>query len=109
MNPDSLEKVLARYGPTGPPDGLKDQLLEVASYRERGRRRARRILTAAGAAALVAAFVNFQADHVYEEAIRVSQGSAQPQSAGVNIPMSVVSVHIPGARAFVAWNGGSHE
>ena len=109
MNDESFEQELACYEPSGPPSGLREEVLKTAFARERTRKRTWSLLTIGGLTLLTAAFLNVTADRLYQEAIRVAGGDSQLGANEVVARASLLSLQIPGARDLLRWNGGSHE
>ena len=109
MNLESLEQKLTRYEPSGPRPKLRDELLDSATFRVRSRRRME-LAGALIATILVASFVlHGYANRVYEEGVRFANGNSQPVSSATVARASVLSIHVPGARALLEWNGGLNE
>ena len=87
MTLDSVEQRLARYSPSAPPPGLRDEILDGVARRV-ARRRTRRILIAIFGAPLIAgALVQALAVNTYQQAMMVANGTSRP------VPRRVMAAH----------------
>ena len=109
MDIESVERRLARYEPSAPPSGLKEELANTVLLRARQRRNARLLTTLAAVVFVASVIVNVKADHMYEEAVQIANWKSQSASAERVVAAPVLSTQIPGAHALLKWNGGQYD
>jgi hypothetical protein len=107
MTLDPIEQALARYSPSAPPPGFKDEVIEAVVCRLARRRRARFLAAGFGALLLSGVLEQVLAGSTYQQAMQLANGRSRPVPMQVMLAYAAtMGIHVPDAGTQPRSDGG---